>query len=346
MYDKLTIFYFTGTGNALAASNWVCEVARSMKIPAEIIKITNSLDVNLEQFKENTLIGFCFPTHGFNAPPIVIDFCLRFPKLKNNVFILNTRAGMKMYKLFTPGLSGLAQLAPALILRLKGLKIIALQPLDLPSNWISIHPGIKEKIVVSIFKRCERITKRFAERILTGGRKYKGLLSLPMDILVSPVSFLYFFFGRFFLAKSFVAALNCNNCGKCISECPLKAIEWKQNRPFWTRKCESCLHCMNICPQHAIQTPHLFIIPLWWVVMFVIPVSIARYLSTPGDFISRHFDLFIWIIMFITAFPVIFYTYRTLHYLMKFRFFRWLVTYTSLTKFKFWRRYFAPKKFL
>ena len=110
MYDKLTIYYFTGTGNALAVANWISEITARRNIDIEIIKITPSLLIHKKDFSENTLIGFCYPTHGFNAPPIVIDFLLRFPKMKNKVFVLNTRAGMKISKLFTPGISGLAQL--------------------------------------------------------------------------------------------------------------------------------------------------------------------------------------------------------------------------------------------
>ncbi len=90
-----------------------------------------------------TLVGFCSPTHGFNLPPIVLTFIRNFPKVKNkDAFILNTRGGMKLYKLFLPGLSGIAQLLPALMLSLKGFRIVGMQPLDLPSNWLILHPGL------------------------------------------------------------------------------------------------------------------------------------------------------------------------------------------------------------
>ena len=73
MFNRLTIYYFTGTGNALAVSNWLAEVARENNIPVEIIKIKPSLQPE-KTVNNNTLIGFCYPTHGFNAPPIVVDF--------------------------------------------------------------------------------------------------------------------------------------------------------------------------------------------------------------------------------------------------------------------------------
>ena len=345
MYDKLIIYYFTGTGNALAVANWISQIAQEQNILVEIRNITPSLLVHKNNFPENTLIGFCYPTHGFNAPPIVIDFLLRFPKMKNKVFVLNTRAGMKISKLFTPGISGLAQLLPAIILRIKGYKIVGFQPMDLPSNWISIHPGLRQKVVDSIFERCERISKQIAAKILSGKRVYKGLISLPIDLLISPISIAYYFYGRFLLAKSFIADFNCNGCGLCAKECPVKAIQMKNNRPFWTHKCESCMRCMNNCPQRAIQTSHLFIVILWWLVLSVLPLCVMKELVQFNPIFTEYFNLFINGFILITGLPIVFFSYRIFYWLMKFRFFNWLFTYTSLTKYKFWRRYFAGKKY-
>ena len=344
MYSSLLIYYFTGTGNALAAANWIAKVAIEKSINVEIQKITPSLEVHKKNISNNTLIGFCYPTHGFNAPPIVIEFLLRFPKLGNKVFLLNTRGGMKISKLFLPGLSGLAQLLPAMILRSKGYKTVGFQPMDLPSNWISVHPGLRQNVVDSILKRCEQKTKIFAAKILLGKKVFQGFISLPIDLLISPIAFAYYFFGRFVLSKTFVADNHCNGCGLCEKECPVKAIKMKKDRPFWTLKCESCMHCMNNCSQKAIQTPHLFIVILWWLVFSIFPMFIMKELIKTSPFFSEYFNLIFNALIIITGLPIIFFSYRILHFLMRNRFFSWLITYTSLTKFEFWRRYKAPEK--
>lgn len=346
MYDKLIIYYFTGTGNALAVANWISQIAKEQNILVEIRKITPSLFIQKNDLAGNTLIGFCYPTHGFNAPPVVIDFLLRFPKMKNRIFVLNTRAGMKISKFFTPGISGLAQLLPATILRIKGFKIVGFQPIDLPSNWISVHPGLRQKVVDSIFERCERISKQFAIKILSGKRVYKGLNSLPIDLLISPISVAYYFYGRFFLAKTFIADSNCNGCGLCEKECPVDAISLKNNRPFWIYKCESCMHCMNSCPQRAIQTPHLFIVVLWWLVFSVLPLFATKEFIHFNPTFSEYYNLFFNGFVLITGLPIVFFSYRIFYWLMKFKFFNWVFTFASLTKYKFWRRYFAGKRYL
>jgi hypothetical protein len=40
--------------------------------------------------------------------------------------------------------------------------------IDLPSNWISLHPGLADKTVLSIYERCNKITGQFAEDMFSG----------------------------------------------------------------------------------------------------------------------------------------------------------------------------------
>jgi len=166
-YDKLIIYYFSGTGNAKRAAEWIIDVAKEKGIETELINIEKIKDNNSYEFKNKTLIGFCFPTHGFNTPPIVINFLRKFPKnLCSDVFLLNTRAGMKLYKIFTLGLSGIAQIVPAIILKIKGYKIIGFRPLDLPSNWISIHPGLRKKLLIQFLKGAKKLHENLQTKFL------------------------------------------------------------------------------------------------------------------------------------------------------------------------------------
>lgn len=336
-YTKLLIFYFTGTGNALAAANWIIKLATIKGIESELVNIAYNPDINELKLNQNTLVGFCYPTHGFNAPPIVIKFLRKFPSTNKKVhfFTLNTRAGMKASKLFTPGISGLAFILPLIILLAKGYKAIGYRPLDLPSNWISVHPGLKQKIIDSIFKRCERITNEFSIKILSGKNSFNRLYELPLDIALSPIALVYYFYGRFVLSKTFIATSDCNLCGLCERECPVNAIKITDSLPYWTYRCESCMHCMNSCPQRAIETPHTFTAIVWWLAFGLIPplfyVLLPDKLSNQGWL----FDLMGYVIGWI----VIFISYKLLHRLLKFKLFNKFIKYTSLTKFKFWRRY-------
>ncbi|MCF8298192.1 MAG: EFR1 family ferrodoxin [Saprospiraceae bacterium] len=345
-YNKLIIYYFSGTGNAKKAAEWIIDIAKSKGLETALFNIDKNPKVNPYDFVDNTLVGFCSPTHGFNLPPIMLKFIAKFPKKINaDAFILNTRAGMKLYKLFLPGLSGSAQIFPAFMLRLKGIRTVGFQPMDLPSNWISLHPGIREKIVISIFKRCKRKTEKFANKILAGKRVYKGLISLPIDIAILPITVGYYFIGRFGLAKTFIATNECNSCKLCYKSCPVQAIKWINDRPFWTFNCESCMRCMNTCPKRAIETALTFTILVWWLLFSIIPMYIIILLINQNFTNSEWIDseLFFRLVQISIGFFSLFISYKVLHYLMRFRIINNLIAYTSLTKYKFWRRYKAPK---
>ncbi len=341
-FSGVDIHYFTGTGNARSVSGWFMEEARKQGLDGKIIYIGNN-DADIPSPEEDQLIGICSPTHGFNFPPVVIKYLFRFPKGRNRVFIINTRAGMKLWKIPLVGLSGPAQLFSALILRCKGYRIVGMKPIDLPSNWLSLHPGLREKVIVSLFDRCEKQTREFAGRILSGKRGYRALLDLVQDILAIPLAIAYYFIGRFVLAKSFVASSNCTMCGKCVRNCPVKAIKVIDNRPFWTFKCESCMKCMNECPERAIQTAHGLVIGSLYLLMTVgmemLYLGLYRWIpedTIPG-FLHNGFVEFV--IVSALCIPFLWLSYRIVHLLMRFRFFERMVVLTSLTFYKWWRRY-------
>jgi ferredoxin len=229
---------------------------------------------------------------------------------------------------------------PAFILWLKGYRCIGFRPVDLPSNWISLHPGLKKKVIESIFIRCEKIVRKFAAKILEGRRVYRGLLSIPVDLIVSPIALAYYLGGRFFLSKTFIANNKCNNCGLCIKECPTSSIIMVQNRPYWKLTCESCMRCLNNCPERAIEAAHGMAIGFWLIFTIInsqIIIFIIHSLNIHSELwwwqITDHL-LSIGVMVLLTAI-----LYRIMHFAMGFKPIRYLVRFTSLTTLPFWRRY-------
>ncbi|HEY4789409.1 MAG TPA: EFR1 family ferrodoxin [Bacteroidales bacterium] len=344
-YTNIFIYYFSGTGNALQASRWISEIATQSGINVRLIPIDRYKKIELSVAEGKTLIGFSSPTHGFNLPWIMLKFILRFPLSKGqDVFLLNTRAGMKMSKLFVPGLSGIAQLLPMVILFLKKYKIKGLQPVDLPSNWISIHPGLRQKVVDSIFSRRKKEVTRFTEKMITGQTFYapKFFWALPVDLAISPIALLYFIYGRFFLSKTFMASADCNNCRLCEQKCPTESVIIKNNRPYWRFTCESCMRCINICPQKSIQSSHSLAVIIIYLtsaipVFFWLSDAVDQYITGPNFHLKP-----ILLFPFTWAFKLLcFYLiYLVFFSLMKVKIVNRFFEFTSLTK--FWRRYKAP----
>jgi Pyruvate/2-oxoacid:ferredoxin oxidoreductase delta subunit len=346
IWDNLYIYYISGTGNARVSSEWIAEEASLLGIKTVVQTIDRFENIVLPEKGGKTLIGFAFPTHGFNAAPMMLRFIAGFPRgLSRNIFLLNTRAGMKLYKLFTPGLSGLALLLPAFILRLKGYRCIGYRPVDLPSNWIPLHPGLKKKVIDSIFTRCEGIVRSFARRILSGKKVYRGLYSLPVDVAIAPVSFGYYVAGRFFLSKTFIAGARCNNCGICMNECPTSSIKMVNDRPYWKLTCESCMRCLNHCPQKAIEAAHGMAIGFY---ILIVLVNTWAGLATVSLFRNGSSSA-LWIALtqlsslaLTIAIPAI--LYIIMHYAMGFKPLRQIVRFTSLTALPFWKRYKLPNR--
>jgi ferredoxin len=261
------------------------------------------------------------------------------------VFLLNTRAGMKLYKLFMPGLSGVALMLPAFILWLKGYRCIGFRPVDLPSNWIPLHPGIKKKVIVSLFIRCERIVRNFANKILTGKKVYRGLYSMPVDLIVSPLALAYYIGGRFFLAKMFIANIHCNNCGLCIKECPTSSIVYVRNRPYWKLTCESCMRCLNHCPERAIEASHGMAI----VFLIMITAINAQLFILIINLLHIQPEIWWWrIVSNVISIGVMIivstFLYRIFHSAMRLKPFLYLFWFTSLTALPFWKRYVPGKE--
>jgi len=345
----LIIYYFSGTGNARNVANWFADEGRSRNIQTELFDIAKIDRKHIPSPPTGALIGFVSPTHGFNYPPASMYFIFRFPRAKGKrFFIMNTRAGLKLSKWFVPGLSGLALWLSAIVLLFKGYRIVGLRSIDLPSNWISFHPGVKEKVVESIYGHCKRITQRSAKKILDGRKVYTAFRDIIQDLLISLVAIGYFFVGRFMLAKTFYANENCDNYNICIDNCPMKAILTVDNRPFWSYRCESCMKCMNNCPKRAIETAHGYFAGVILLLNLVIIVWFWKWVATfiviPQDHVWGKIIITIigWGLDFITFIVM----YRLFHYLLRIPLVRDILFYTSLTRFRFWRRYKPSKKMI
>jgi len=338
---KLVVYYFSGTGNSKNVALWLSKVAEEKNISCELINIALIDRLSVSSPDPEALIAFVSPIHGFNYPPVMLHFLMRFPKGKNRILLMNTRAGMLIGKWITPGLSGIAFYLAALILRLKGFSIQAMYPVDLPSNWISLHPGLNDSTVKYLHERNKEKVTAFARKALSGKSNFRGLYDIVQDLIVLPVSIGYYFIGRFFLAKTFYASSDCNHCDLCIEGCPVKAIIKVDNRPFWTFRCESCMKCMGNCPKRAIETGHSAIIGFSWFFYSIFSIFLYKFFNLSFMF-SEEYKILNFLIETALFFLFLTIWYFLVHYLIRYKFFDRLLVYTSLTKYKFWgKRYKA-----
>lgn len=338
------IYYFTGTGNSYFSAITISKMAEASGYKGFCSPVDSMRKNQISKPSAKDIVVLSFPTHGFSLPWHMFKFILKFPPGRSKLILVNNRAGMKMGKLFTPGISGIAILLPMFIMMLKAYRISALVPLDTPSNWISIHPGLRQKIIASIISRREEELKKVWKKV-TDGNIYlplKFFILLPIDILVAPISFGYIFFGRFVLARTYLADPGCDGCGICADRCPVSAIKMIGNRPWWTYRCESCMRCSNVCPKKAVNSS----VPLMAIYTILLLAFIktepfldsVKYISGISSLIA--YDLIYYILMWIIVIAGSWIIYFLIFYLNQIPILGHVFAIT--TPMKFWRRYIAP----
>lgn len=336
--QDILIFYFSGTGNSKRIALWFSKFAIDKGIVCDIIDISSVDSSSLKRINPNSLIVIISPIHGFNFPKITLDFIQAFPKGDNRMVLMNTRGSVKIGEWITPGLTGIAFMLSSLILKRKGYRIVGQIPFNMPSNWISIHPAIREKTANFIFDKNYLRVKKHFERLNSGKKDFASRKDIIQDIFISPVSFAYYLAGRFFLAKSYYASYKCTNCNLCMKQCPVKAIKKVNDRPYWTFKCESCMKCMNNCPVDAIETPH----GLWVIAIYITSiVSTCIFYGLLPDSIQYWIVKFVLFNIILIAYMWILYRIQQLE--LKNRIISKIISLTSLAHYKFWGRYRSNK---
>ena len=272
---------------------------------------------------------------------------LHLPRGVNaDCFVCTTRAGMKIGCLFTPGISGSALFIAALILTLKGYRVRWLQAFDMPSNWMSLHPGFKEKNARAIINRTEVKADMFAEKILAGKNHLlhgNSISECIWGVILFPISVPYIFLGRFGLAKIFFSNSNCNGCGACARNCPVGAIKMKGTtnpRPFWTLKCESCMRCMGYCPLQAVEAYQPLVAAYYYASVPAAAAATAVLVSFCPPVAGGGAVAIYYLISIAFYFLSIIIFYYAFYLLSRFRIFNALFSYTTLTH--FYRRYHEP----
>lgn len=263
MYDDVTVYYSTGTGNSYRVTIWISDLATEAGAAARVESIEEASSAADPRTGPRSLVGLVFPTHAFTAPWAVVQFALALPNCPGtHAFLVATRGGMKLGSLFVPGFEGTGCLLLALILMLKGYAVRGTLGADMPANWLVIHPGFSESSAEAIVDRCRPRVVELVGELLAGRRRFGNPLVLLLGLVLSPLSLGYLVWGRRFLAKLFFASDRCTGCGICATSCPRGAIRLTRDRrggnprPYWSYTCESCMRCMGYCPERAIEASY------------------------------------------------------------------------------------------
>ena len=236
---KTIIYYFTGTGNSLAAARKIAAVLGN----TDLVPIASLKDTNGEILPAADRVGIVCTVYDAGVPRMVAEFAERLNLSRAGyTFAIVTLGGT--------GVSALHQLNK-ILMKGHGRNLDAAFAVKMPGNFppVSKPPAGEKKN--AILKAADARLTEIAGMIDTG-------LAVPPGF--SPFSSLmrYLLYPPFFKNvhegdKGFSVSDSCTGCGICVKVCPAGNITMDHERPAWQHRCEYCCACLHFCPVEAIQ---------------------------------------------------------------------------------------------
>ncbi len=241
---KTAIYYFTGTGNSLAAARTIASALGD----CGLVSIASLKDTPGTVAPAADRVGIVCPVYDAGLPLVVAEFARRLDiQSARYVFGIVTMGGT--------GVSALHQL-DALLKGGKNRSLDAAFAVRMPGNFPPLsHPPEGEKLR-AILAAADRDLQEIAAAIGRGE-------TVPPKF--SPVSALmkcitYGGFSKTVRASDTKYSVDdsCTSCGTCAKVCPVQNIRMEQDRPVWLHHCELCCACLHFCPVQAIQLNVMF----------------------------------------------------------------------------------------
>ena len=241
---KTVIYYFTGTGNSLAAARKIAGALGE----TELVPIASLANTPGPITPDAGRIGIVCPVYDCGLPVMVADFAERLDLSRAKyTFAVVTMGGI--------GVSALNQL-DKIFNRRQNRRLDAGFAVRMPGNFPPLMRSVPAGKCGKILGRADRRLDEIAEAI-RGGRPVSPGFA-PLSGLVNALSY-----GS--LAKSardagelFSVSDACTGCGTCVKVCPAGNLTLVDGRPAWGRKCEICCACLHFCPTEAIQLNAMF----------------------------------------------------------------------------------------
>jgi len=236
---KTVIYYFTGTGNTLAAARALAEeLGDARLIPLRRAVNPGGIPVDAD------VLGIAFPVYFLNMPGIVQQFVesLRFT---GNPFVFGLATCGK-----EPG-GALFSLDKTL--RARGSHLSAGFALVMPENYLGpvdlMEPEetVAQKLA-AVHSRIPAIAEAVRKRQVSIP---EGSDSSVIGLGAGALRFLMTSVYR--VPRRFHATAKCTRCGLCEKICPARNIAITADGVSFGDSCTQCYACIHWCPNEAIE---------------------------------------------------------------------------------------------
>jgi ferredoxin len=225
------IYYFSGTGNSLAAAKTIARVMED----TEVLSMVSGDEPDLS---ETERIGFVFPVYYGSVPAIVRSFIENL-KLSENVYIFAA--------ITRGGLVGSVCDELAEVIAFSGGKLSYVSTIMMPGNFIAMYGALPDLVQKKLLANAEIKAASIGEKA-----KLKLIDRIASPVLAPRKSLLEKQPGYLTFAKDYRVSHRCTGCDLCARICPTKNITMVVGKPHFASNCQHCMACIQWCPLGAI----------------------------------------------------------------------------------------------
>lgn len=238
------IFYFTGSGNALAIARSIASGLGDTEIVPMAKHPSGYSGGNEER------IGLVTPVYAWGPPRMVADFTRRLrPRAEQYVFAVATCGGT----------AGRTNIVLRKWLRANGSNLDA--GFVVRGDVFASLPSMGEPLIMKLIRWLARndMPRYAKDRIPEIAEAVAGkhphtpettnfAVDLVSSVVHGPIL-------RSFKTsdKGFAAGDACTSCGTCTRVCPRENVVLVEGKPVWHHNCEACYACLHWCPEKAIS---------------------------------------------------------------------------------------------
>lgn len=238
---KVLICYFSGTGNTKKIVDKYAEEFKANNCEVEIFNVDKQNTFTYDLSKVD-LFGIAYPIHAFNAPPIIVDFVKKLPKLDQPKQLFIIKSSGEPLKI-----NNISSTKIRKILKRKNFILSNEYHYVMPYNMIFRH---SDSMAYKMWNTASALIPIDCKEILSG-KKVK-LKHFPASTALA-WTFRIEHWGGKVNGKRYKVNEKCVKCKKCLNNCPVGNITFDNGKFVFGNKCIMCMRCSFLCPTDAIK---------------------------------------------------------------------------------------------
>ncbi|MCH4184044.1 MAG: EFR1 family ferrodoxin [Eggerthellaceae bacterium] len=241
------IFYFSATGNSLAAARSIAAVSKDT-----ISDIGHATKCSAYNFfmQQGENLGFVFPVYAWSTPRIVDEFVKKVHFITGNgkPFVPGY-----CYVVITCGseVGSAARFFEEELSHYRSIRLDASYSIQTVGNCIYLYEPAQGAKQEKALAKADRQIKDVAYHI-DGKRmvhqEHRGTVGAIASHFTNKSA------KSYSVEPFHVDSELCNGCGICVAVCPTNTISLRSGAPVWEgSECTQCLACIHRCPCNASQ---------------------------------------------------------------------------------------------